>query len=192
MKQNRKHFASNRYLVSTLVVLVVIAATCSAVITEHNTTDAAPSVKPVAATARSQFSFASVSGWWQGATNKTSMALFHNSQDCFASAEYKAGIVDATAELHNAVASQVSSGYTVTPGSIQMLTLQTNIGTQKYELHQYSVTGTGSLGKLEGGQEFGYVQLAGGYVKVEGYCDTPAELPDTIPALQAIRFDAVE
>jgi hypothetical protein len=41
-----------------------------------------------------------------------------------------------------------------------------------------------------GGLELGYLQLSGGYVQIEGHCDTPDELAATIPALQSVKFDA--
>jgi hypothetical protein len=40
-----------------------------------------------------------------------------------------------------------------------------------------------------GGQEFGYLQLPHGYLEIWGYCDTAEQLPATIPALKAIKFD---
>ena len=39
------------------------------------------------------------------------------------------------------------------------------------------------------GFELGYLQLSGSYIKIEGHCDTADELPSTLPALQAIKFD---
>lgn len=158
----------------------------------RNHTDAAPSAKPgVGAAVPSQFSFDGTVGWWQGATNETSMALFHRNTDdgCFVSAQYKTGIVDAAAAIQKTNSALTSSGYSVTPGTTQTLTLQTKVGLQSYELYQSTVTTPTGAQQVEGGQEFGYVQLAGGYIYIEGYCNTAAELPATIPALQAIKFN---
>lgn len=94
-----------------------------------------------------------------------------------------------TAELQKSEDGLVSAGYTTTPGSILAVTLQTGTGEQQYQLHQYSVTGTGSAGKPYGGHEFGYLQLPKGYIKVQGWCDTTEHLAATIPALQAVKFD---
>jgi hypothetical protein len=190
MKQKHNHFSLKRYTVGTLAILIVAVAACSAVVIEHNPTEAAPSVKSAAAAVKSRFSFTGTSGWWQGATNKTSMALFHNAEDCFTSVEYKKGTVDAPAELQKTQTLLTGEGYMVTPGSIQTLALQTSAGSkQQYQLHQYTVTGTGGAGRVEGGQEYGYLQLPNGYVKIEGNCDISEELAATIPALQAVKFD---
>lgn len=188
MPQNHKHFILNRYGAGILLFLV-IAAVSAVVITKYNHTDAAPSSKSgVGAAVPSQFSFMGTAGWWQGATNKTSMALFHNPHDCFTSIEHKMGIVDAAAELQKTQASLTNDGYMVTPGGVQTLTIQTKTGPQQYELHQSSVATSAGAQPLEGGQEFGYLQLSNGYLKVMGYCDTADELPATLPALQAIKF----
>ena len=191
MKQKHNHFTLSRYAVSTLAILIVAVVAGSVVVIEHNPTEAAPSVKPAAAAVKSQFSFTSTPGWWQGATNKTSMALFHNAEDCFASVEYETGTVNTAVELQKTQALLTNNGYTVTPGSTQTLALRTNAGDKQryqYQLHQYTVTGTGSAGRVEGGQEYGYLQLSNGYVKIEGNCNNFEELAATIPALQAVMF----
>ena len=188
MKQKHKYFTLNRYTTSALVFLVVAAAS-AIVVLQHNRTDAAVAVKPaVGAAVKSQFSFTGAADWWQGATNKTSMALFH-SHDCFTSVEHKTGTVDVATELQKSQDVLANDGYTVTPGSIQTLTLQTIVGQRQYELHQSSVTTPAGAHAVKAGQEFGYIQLSSGYIKVMGYCDTADELPATIPALQAIKFD---
>jgi hypothetical protein len=170
-------------------MLIVAVGVCSAVVIGHNTAKAAPSVKPATVVIQSHFSFTGTPGWWQGATNRASMALFHNAEDCFTSVEYKTGIVDVAAELQKTQTILTNGGYTVMPGNIQTLALQTSAGSKQYPLHQYTVTGTGSAGKVEGGEEYGYLQLPNGYVKIEGDCDSPEELAATIPALQAVKFD---
>ena len=116
------------------------------------------------------------------------MALFHR-YDCFTSVEHKSGKVDAAAELKKNQASLTASGYSVTPGNTQALTLLTNTGPKQYVLHQSSVKTPAGLTKVKGGQEFGYVQLADSYIKVMGYCDSGSQLRLTIPALQAIHFN---
>jgi hypothetical protein len=40
--------------------------------------------------------------------------------------------------------------------------------------------------------ELAYVQLSGGYVKVEGHCNTPDQLSATVPALQSVKYDNAE
>jgi hypothetical protein len=191
MQQKHNRIRLNRHITNTLIFLAVAAASV-VVVAKHNnrTTDAAPVVKQaVGAAVPSEFKFTGASGWWQGATNKTSMALFPNAQDCFTSVEYKAGTVDAAAELQKTQATLTSSGYIVTPSSTQTLALQTAKGPQKYQLYQSTVTTPTGASTVEGGQEFGYLQPSSGYLKIMGYCDTTAELPTTIPALQAMKFD---
>lgn len=195
MKQKRHHKLFNRYTMGALVLLVVAAASV-VVVTNRNRTDATPSVKPgVGAAIPSQFSFSGTTDWWQGATNKTSMALFHSLHDsCFVSVQHKTGSIDADkAKLQKSDADLTSSGHTITPGATLAATLQTNTGQQSYQLQQSSVTSPTGASKVLGGQEFGYLPLSNGdYLYVEGYCDTPAELAATLPALQAVKFDAAK
>lgn len=189
MKQKHNRLSLSRYTVGMLAILIVVVAACSAVGIEHNITEAAPSVKPAAVTVKPLFSFAGASGWWQGATNQTSMALFHSAEDCFTSVEYKSGTVDASTELQKTKTLLTSMGYAVTLDNTQSLALHVSADSkQQYQLHQYAVTGAGSAGKVEGGQEYGYLQLSSGYVKIEGNCDNPTELTSTIPALQAVKL----
>jgi len=192
MKQKHKRHVLNRYTVSLLII--IIAGACAAVVFKHNTTDAAPKSKVTPpASIPSQFSFTGTPDWWQGATNKTSMALFHKVQDgCFTSVQHKAGTVDIAAALHKRQDSLAGDGYTVTPGKTLTLTVQTPTGLLHYPLYQSSVTTPTGASKVMGGQEFGYLQLSKGYLEVWGYCNTAAQLPATLSALQAIKFDATK
>jgi hypothetical protein len=190
MKQNQKHSILNRYSISTLALAVILIAAFGLVGMERNRTDAAPSVKNAASTVNSQFSFTGASGWWRGATNETSMALFSNDHSCFTSVQHKTGTVDDAVELKKIQTSLAGSGYTSTLVASQMTTVQTNSGSQQYKLYQYNVaTPTGGT-QVEGGQEYGYLQLSTGYLEVQGNCNTASELSTTLPALQAVKFDA--
>lgn len=187
MKQKHNHLL-NRYTVSSLAFVAVLAITALSIsILRHNQTEAAPPSKSTTA-AVSQFSFTGATDWWQGATNKTSMALFHNTDGCFVSAQYKTGNVDIAAELHKLQISQAGDGGTSTPGAVLTVALQTSSGSQQYRLHQYSLSPANGE-KLMEGLELGYLQLPNGYVQIEGHCDTPDQLSATIPALRAIEFD---
>lgn len=179
MKQKKKPRFINKFAASALVVLTVAAACAAVFLTHSNTSSAASAI----------FSFTGASNWKQGPTNQASMVLFHNTHDCFTSVDYRTGSVDANNEIQKVQKSLAQSGYTVTPGGVETLALQTQNGQQPYRLQQLSVTGKGNDGKLKAGQAFGFVQLSGGYVKIEAYCDTPGQLPATIPALQAIKFN---
>ena len=187
MKHNHNHSVSRRFIGGTLVVAVIAIATVIVVLWRGRIDAVSPAKPPASTSLSSQFTFTGASGWWQGATNQTSMALFHN-YDCFTSVEYKTGTVDATEELQKEQATLSMGGYTVTPTSTQALALQTATGPVEYELHQSDVTTPTGANKVEGGQEFGYVQLPKGYVKVTGHCDTNDQLASTIPALQSIKF----
>lgn len=189
MKQKHIRIRLNRYAAGTGILIVI--ATVSAIIgIQHKRTNIVPSAKPAAAEVKSLFSFAGLPGWRKGPTNKTSMALFYNSSGCFVTVEHKQGTVDVAAELKKSRDSLANDGYTVTPIGSQTLTIQTAVGDQQYALHQSSVTTPAGEIKLMGGQEFGYAQLPNGYLEIEGYCDTASDLSVTIPALQAINFDA--
>jgi hypothetical protein len=195
MKQKRNFFALNRRAVIVLVLLVIVAASIT-VIMWRNHTEAVSVVEqpPVGAAVPSQFTFdkSGAPDWWQGATRKTDMALFH-AHDCFVSVQYKTGTIAADKEkIQKDQADLVSRGYTITPGTSQTLTLQTKSGSKQYDLNQSVVTSPAGADTVKGGQEFGYLPLTNGYVFVEGYCDTSEQLTATIPALQAITFDETQ
>lgn len=188
MKQKTNRFI-NRYT-TTALVFAVAAATTVGIALNHNKTDAAASVKPgVGAAVPSMFTTSGVSGWWQGATSKTDMALFESNHDCFTSVQYKTGTVDAAADMQTATTKQAAAGGTVTPGAVVSMNLQTTDGTKSYDLHQFTTTSADPSDKAMQGMELGYVQLANGYVKVQANCNTADQLPSTIPALNSVKFD---
>lgn len=193
MKQKRKIL--NRYTISTLAVLILAAAAYTAFIIKPGSTQAETTAKISSnAPVKSQFSFTGATGWVQGPTNKTSMALFHGdsiaqpaADGCFASIEHKTGTVDVAAQLQKQQASLASSGGTMTATATPTATVQTASGPQQYDLHQYSLAGGSE--QLMGGLELGYVQLPDGYLVIQGHCNTAAQLATTISALQAYEFD---
>lgn len=192
MSQKHNRIKLNRYTASILALLVVAPGAAIAM-ARHTRADAAQPTKPaMGAAVPSQFTFIGATSWWQGATRPTDMALFHRSPDgCFTSVQHHTGSVDVTAELQKLAASQAGNGGTSTAGAVTPLNLQTNAGAQSYDLHQYSLT-PGDGNKIMEGLELGYLQLRDSYVKIEGHCNTPDQLPATIPALQAITFDATK
>lgn len=185
-----KQFVQTRYTIVSLASLVVVFA-IAVFAFQHKNTDAAPSTKPsVGAAVPSQFAFAGAIGWWQGATNKTSVAVFHNTQDCFVSVQHNTGTIEAEqAKVQSASNTLINQGYSVTPINKLTLAFRTNEGVKQYQLDQSSVASQPGASKVEGGQEFAYLPLANGHIYIEGYCDTPAELSATIPVLQAFNFD---
>lgn len=188
----QKHLSLHRYTACFLAVAVILLAAFSVFILEQGKTDASP--KPqTTSTVQSVFSFTGAAGWWQGATNGTSMALFHrNTADsCFVSAEYHTGTVNVANELAQNEKAFESTGHAITPAGSQQLALRTSTGSVSYQLQQYSLANSaGTPDTVMGGQEFGYAQLLGGYIKLMGYCNTSNQLTATIPALQAFSFTA--
>jgi hypothetical protein len=195
MKHKQYHLKSNRSLFVLLIIAVLAATFIAIIVYRDDTAASSSSAKPDANVSKQPlFSFDTkkAPGWWQGATNDTSMAVFDKNQvhECFVSAEYKKGTVNADAEINkiNTELTQSGGGYTVTALGSQAIELQTSSEPLQYELLQSSVSTPAGAEKLKGGQEFGFVQLSGGYIKIMGYCDTPEQLPNTIESLQAIRF----
>lgn len=191
MKHKQNQQKSNRPLVISLLVITVLGAAVIGIIIKTRQTEAAASTKQSATVSvPSQFSFdaAAAPGWVKGPTNKTSLALFNSDRSCFISVDHKTGTVDAASEIQKTQTSLTKDGYTVTADS----TLDQTISAQQYKLSQYNVTGAGSSGQLYGGQEFGYVQLTDGYIAVAGYCNTSDQLPSSLPAIQALKFDAAK
>lgn len=184
-----------RQTVMQLGIFIALVVAASAVVLYHGHPKQSAAASKSSAAAQSPFAFAAAQAlaWRKGPSNATSLAIFHNGTDgCFASMEYRPGTINAEAALQATQASLASSGYTSQPSAILNVTLQTGAGLQQYQLHQYTVSGTGSSGQTMGGQEFGYVQLSDGYLKIESYCNTPDQLPATIPALQAMSFNAAK
>ena len=190
IKQKPKTALFNRNTLGVLALVLVVAALALCMMKSGltDTKKPPPKTHTVSESTPSQFSFAGTAGWQQGPTNGSSMALFKSTHECFASIEHKPGTVNMAAELQKTQDNLTKQGYSVAPGGNPTLTIQTPQGPQQYQLHQSAVTSPAGASTLEGGQEFGYLQLSSGYLYIMGYCDTAAQLPATIPALQAITF----
>lgn len=194
MNQKHKHFKLNRYIVSTFVLIVVLAGSYFGIMIKQNRNVTAAPIKRAATTeVKSQFKFKGARQWRQGPTRITDMALFHDIQDsCFTSIQHKTGSIDAEKnkrEKDNA--GLVSNGYTVKSGTALTVTLETNIGLKSYQLQQFDVTTPVNREKVLGGLEFGFLPLSeNDYIFVEGHCQTSEQLEATIQALQAIEFDS--
>lgn len=194
-----KHIQLSRRIALSLAIFV-LAAAATIFIMRQTHADISPSVSPTTGLAQKtpgtpQFSFqaAAAPGWRQGPIDKVSLALFSNDEasGCWTSVEHKTGTVDVAAELQKAQTSWTNDqNYTIVSTNILPVTLQTASGKKQYDLHQFTLSSTG--GRLYGGQEFGYLLLAGGYIKVQGYCNTADQLASITPALQAITFDATK
>jgi hypothetical protein len=176
----------NFYITTSLVVTSVVAAAIIIGIF-HSRAKASPATKPTPPAVVSQFSFGGATGWHKGPANRTSLALFSDDTTCFTSIEHKTGTVDVTAKLQKQRTDLAASGATMAAGATPLVALQTGAAKQQYVLHQYSLSG-GSQ-QIMGGLELGYVQLSNSYLEIQGHCNTAGQLPTTIAALQAYRFD---
>lgn len=196
MNIKQKLLSKFKVILTVAAIVLVASAGAGALFVLNNEPEVSADPTSTAEKSRgpgkSLFSFTGVEGWWQGATSKTSMALFEKEKGCFTSVEYKAGTVDADAELEKEREIHIKDGRTVTSLGTQVLTMQVSSGPQKYELHQSAIaTPPGAL-KVKGAQEFGYLQLSGGYIKIMGYCDVFNDLPATVAALQAIKYKHID
>jgi hypothetical protein len=197
-RRTSKHSKLNRCGIGLLVLLVIAGVVSATLILKPGKTAATtPKKAPVGAAVPSQFTFSGATGWWQGATSKSDIAIFPNAMNCFVSVQHITGSLTAKQARDQAsVASLTSQGHTVTQLGSQSLSIKTNTGVKQYQLQQINVSNpsgasTSNGGQLEGGQESAYIPLSNSdFLYVEGYCDTSSELPTTIPVLQAISFDA--
>lgn len=183
----------NRYSVSVLIVIFIAVAATIYFLVPNGEADASQSPAttsqlPQKTPGNPRFSFMGASGWRQGPTDKVSMALF-NDGDCFTTVETKTGSVNIDHQLKKSQATLAKMGYGSTPIGVLNMKLQTNAGSHTYQLHQYKASGAPGDRAIKGGQELGYLNLKNSYIKVTANCDSTDELPATIPALQAIKFN---
>jgi hypothetical protein len=195
-RNTQKHLKLNRYGIGVLALLIIAGVIFTVFTVKPGQTDAvAPKKLPVGAAVPSQFTFSGTSGWWQGATNKTSIAIFPNAMNCFVSVQHITGSLAAKqAKDQASVASLTSQGHTIAQLGAQSMSIKTSAGVKQYQLQQINVSnpsGASTGSQLESGQESAYIPLSSSdFIYVEGDCDTSAELPTTIPVLQAVSFGA--
>lgn len=191
MKQKQKN-----YLFGSLVFIFIAAfgVTSLLFLTGHDRADATANktqVQPSIVT--SQFSFAKTEGWTKGPSNDTSIAAFHEGSDgCFVSAEYKSDSLDKAVALQKTLDSFTAIGYNVIPHGEVNTSISIGDKQQAYQLHQYTVKATDSTPAVNEGNEFGFIALETGYIKVEGHCSTSQGLSVTVPALHAITFNGTK
>lgn len=181
-----------RTIVTVLVVLGAIAGLGYVAWTRLNLQGIVNGASEAANQTKSKFAFSGAATWRQGPTSENSMALFGEKQAdgtsiCFTSIEFKPGTLAVATEIQRQEKLLVTMGNSITKEGIMKMTLRTPGGDRPYDLHQYAVTGKGDA-KLMGGLELGYVQLADGYVKIDGHCETAGELVTTLPALRAYKL----
>lgn len=195
MKHKHYQFKLHHLLAIATIIAIVVAIFAASVVYRDRATASTSSESATNTLSHSPFSFDAqkAPGWWQGATNETSMAIFDEDEvsKCFVSAEYIKGIVNADVEIQkiNTQLTESGNGYIITPLASQTLELQTDAKPLPYELRQSSVSTPQGAEKVKGGQEFGFIQLSNGYVKIMGYCDNPEQLASTLASLQAIKLD---
>lgn len=174
-----------------VIMSVAILALASGVIfIIHGRTEAIEASQPaVAGAIQSQFSFKGAPGWYKGPTNKTSMALFKADHECFTSIEHKTGTVDAATEIEKQQTMMARSGNAMMAGVTQTVNIQTSMGSQQFDLHEFSLSSGDKSHPLMGGLGLGYARLSDGHLYIQSHCNTAHELPTTIPALQAYEFN---
>ena len=174
------------------LVIVAAGGVTISLLVKNDTTDKASASAEATTESTRLFSFnANVAeDWHKGPQNKTSLVIFNADNSCFVSTEYKTGTVDTQVELEKITGSLTANGYTVQVGDTQDLSIETtSAGAKAYKLYQYNVIAADNQEKLYAGQEFGYIQLTGGYIAVEGYCDEATQLVDASEALRGIAFN---
>lgn len=182
-------FHINRYAIFAITLVILIAVGVGVFIWRRGDQPAA-AMTTTPKVERSLFSFDTrkAPDWRRGPSNGTSMAVFYKPTDCFASAEYHDGTVDITSVLQENQDDLTKSGYPTTQTAVVPMDLQTSTGVQSYDLHQYSVETPAGASAMYAAHEFGYAQLARGYVKIEAYCTSISDLAATIPALEAFTL----
>lgn len=179
---------------SLVVVAIAAAATLFVFNRQDDTAKATPTNSSNRAKESSKFSFAGLPEWTQRVTNKNSMVVFHG-HDCFISTEYHEGTI-AEDKLKREKSNDYLSanGHTVKKGDSNKMTMKTPTGELSYDLQQFYTTTPDDDGQpsLKAGTEYGYIPLETGYVKVQGQCDKPEQLAQTIAALKAVKFDATK
>lgn len=187
-RTQQKHLKSKLTVTVLISVALIVGALIAFFLLRPDPSLSAQTTEP-----QSKFSFTGAEGWFQGATNETSMAVFNtnDTMSCFVSVEYKVGTVDIQEEvlLLESAASKRGAGYQVVFMDSVDMTLKTSTGPLSYSLNQSQVTTSEGADKLKAGQEFGIINLDSHHIKVMGYCDEPSELEATLPALRAIQFN---
>jgi hypothetical protein len=197
--KQKKHPKQKSILITMLSILVIVASFGVLLVLHHNSPVIADK-KVAAIPTQSMFSFAGATDWRMGPRNGTSMALFgkrdaDGMSPCFTSVLYTPGSIDIATKLEQTESLAMGTGdgsTTTTPLGTQTLTMQTTEGKRQYSLDQFKVASPPGQDHLMEGQEFGYLQLTNGYIKITGNCETADGLTTTIPALQAITFDSAQ
>lgn len=112
--------------------------------------------------------------------------------NCFVSYAYYDSDIDVVAAIERKERQAVTGKNTLSLKKIAVipLKLQTSKGGKEYQMHQYAVEGAYQE-TLMRGIEFGYLQLAHGYIEVDGNCNLPKQLSETSPALKSVQFNEV-
>lgn len=132
-------------------------------------------------------------GWWQGATNETSMVVFGEGEahGCFVSLERREGSMSIGTEMDR-IRQEVESGgqhQFIQAGSRDFI-LDTLSGVKQYSLQLSNTTISEYAEPIKAGQAFGFVPIdEEHYVQVKGICDTYEQLEYIDPALQAFSLN---
>lgn len=139
------------------------------------------------------------SSWWRGATEDTSeqsrksILLFDKkplgSGSCHISASVESGTISIKAKLKEIATTANSGGYSTKQTGTRQMSLATSSGLKEYTLYQFQ-SRSPSSNPIKEGYEYGFVQLPGSYVQINGVCSTNKQLRTTLAALEAISFDS--
>jgi len=103
---------------------------------------------------------------------------------CFVMAFYQKGTIDIANTLKEVLNTKDDS-MTVNPTGTTQLSMLTPEGKKDYVLHQYDYV---TASAIQHGNEYGFIQLSDGYIKITGVCPTADMLPSTQAALSAISL----
>lgn len=103
---------------------------------------------------------------------------------CFVMAFYQKGTIDITSTLKEVVNTRDDSMTVKLTGTTQ-LSMLTPEGKKDYVLHQYDYV---TASAIQHGNEYGFIQLSDGYIKITGVCPTADMLPSTEAALSALSL----
>jgi hypothetical protein len=183
-------------LITVLVVAILASAGWFELRPKTPVVDAATASEAHDPNAAPMFAFTGATDWTTGPHDATSMGLFGKKDSqgmspCFAAVNYEPGVVNIAAELKK-FQSTAGEGHTIAAVGTKAMTMKTPDGVKQYQLHQFHTSNpasaTSAMERAMEGNDLGYLQLTNGYVKIVGNCETMAQLPTVIPALQALEI----
>jgi hypothetical protein len=177
---------SHRILIISTLILALGATAGIVVLRNHSAADA---TENKAADSLFSYDAGKPSTWWrQGPVSNTSLLLFKQDENCFASVDLRNGTPDEAAD---------SSHMGAPTGSLDT---RFTVGAQPhkvvYTLHAYGASEASDAGQLQSGRSYktqvlGYVPLSGKYIRAQAYCsdDTTLAQIGEVFAAMALKAD---